>query len=40
LDYEDFVKAALLIKEKTHLSESGLELARYIKNGMNKGRKF
>jgi len=40
LDYEDFVKVALLIKEKTHLTEEGLEQARQIKSGINRGRKF
>jgi NADH:ubiquinone oxidoreductase subunit 6 (subunit J) len=38
LDYLDFCKAAALVNDKTHLTDSGLELIREIKSGMNKGR--
>lgn len=37
-DLEDFCKAAELIKNKAHLTESGLEQLRQIKIGMNTGR--
>jgi hypothetical protein len=37
-DFEDFCKGAELIKNKAHLTESGLEQLRKIKIGMNTGR--
>ena len=39
LDFADFCKASKLIKDKAHLTESGLEDIRLIKAGMNRGRK-
>jgi hypothetical protein len=39
LDYQDFCKIAVLMKEKKHLTVSGLEEVRLIKAGMNRGRK-
>lgn len=39
LDFVDFCKASKLIKDKAHLTESGLENIRLIKAGMNRGRK-
>ena len=39
LDFADFCKASKLIKDKAHLTESGLENIRLIKAGMNRGRK-
>ena len=38
-DFRDFCKASKLIKDKAHLTESGLENIRLIKAGMNRGRK-
>lgn len=38
LDYLDFLKIALLIKEKAHLTPEGLEEVRKIKAGMNSSR--
>lgn len=40
LDFSDFCKASKLIKDKAHLTESGLEDIRIIKAGMNRGRKI
>ena len=37
-DFEDFCKGAELIKNKVHLTETGLEQLRQIKSGMNTGR--
>lgn len=37
-DFIDFSKASKLIKYKLHLTESGLNEIRLIKNGMNKKR--
>jgi hypothetical protein len=41
LDYQDWCKAAELIKNKAHLTEEGLMLLKIhkIKVGMNRGRK-
>jgi LAGLIDADG endonuclease len=39
LDFEDFKKVALLMKNKIHLTSEGLEEIKKIKSGMNKGRK-
>ena len=39
LDFSDFSKASKLIKDKSHLTQSGLENIRLIKAGMNRGRK-
>ena len=39
LDFSDFCKASKLIKDKAHLTESGLEDIRLIKAGMNRGRR-
>lgn len=39
LDFSDFCKASKLIKDKAHLTDSGLEQIRLIKAGMNRGRK-
>jgi hypothetical protein len=38
LDYKDFYKVCLLIKEKGHLTPKGLEEIRKIKAGMNSSR--
>jgi len=38
LDFEDFKKAAELMKNKEHLTELGLEQIRLIQMGMNRGR--
>ena len=38
LDFEDFCKAALAIKNKEHLTVEGLEFIKKIKSGMNTGR--
>ena len=40
LDFEDFCRAAELMKQKKHLTPEGLEQIRKIKAGMNRGRKF
>jgi hypothetical protein len=37
-DFEDWCKTAELIKNKAHLTPSGLEEIRKIKTGMNRGR--
>ena len=39
-DFEDFCKAAELIKTKAHLTEEGLDKVIKIKKGMNTGRKW
>lgn len=38
LNYDDFVKVAILIKDKRHLIREGLEQIRKIKAGTNQGR--
>ncbi len=38
-DFSDFKRVALLIKNKAHLTEEGLDKIRKIKLGMNKARK-
>ena len=38
MDFLDWCKIAILIKNKLHLTPEGLELIRKIKDGMNKGR--
>jgi hypothetical protein len=38
-DYLDFVKVIKLMKNKSHLTEQGLNQIRLIKAGMNRGRK-
>lgn len=38
LDFADFCKASVLIKNKAHLTDLGLEEIRKIKDGMNRGR--
>lgn len=38
LDFADFCKVVELMKNKAHLTQSGLEEIRLIKAGMNKGR--
>lgn len=38
LDLADFNKLVILMKDKGHLTESGLEELRLIKAGMNSGR--
>ena len=38
LDFEDFMKAAELMKTKEHLTENGLAKIKEIKLRMNKGR--
>lgn len=40
LDYQDFVKVAELMQNKTHLTQDGLDQVKKIKNGMNKNRKI
>lgn len=37
-DYTDFKKVAMIMKDKGHLTEEGLEQIRLIKSGMNWGR--
>jgi hypothetical protein len=37
-DFEDWCKVAELIKNKAHLTPSGLEEIQKIKTGMNRGR--
>ena len=39
LDFKDFCKASELIKNKAHLTDSGLNQINKIKAGMNRGRK-
>ena len=39
-DFEDFCKAAELMRNKAHLTEEGLSKIREIKSGMNTGRKW
>ena len=39
LDYEDFCKVALAIKNKEHLTIEGLDFIKKIKSGMNSSRK-
>lgn len=38
LDFKDFCRVAELMKQKKHLTQSGLEQIRKIKEGMNTGR--
>lgn len=38
--YEDFKKAALLIKNKQHLTREGLDQIKKIKESRNKNRKY
>jgi LAGLIDADG endonuclease len=38
LDHRDFLKVALLMKEKAHLTEEGMSKICQIKSGMNRGR--
>lgn len=38
LDFADFCKAALIVKEGRHTVKEGLDEIRKIKSGMNKGR--
>lgn len=38
LDYADFCRVAILMKDKAHLTEEGLEQILKIKVGMNRGR--
>jgi len=38
LDYADFKRVAELVKNKAHLTASGLEEIKQIKSGMNRGR--
>lgn len=40
LDFADWCRAALIIKEGRHLTEEGLEEIREIKAGINKGREL
>jgi hypothetical protein len=40
LDYLDFKKIALLIENKSHLTEIGLKSIRELKSKMNNNRKF
>ena len=37
-DFEDFYRASLIIKNKEHLVEEGLEKLKKLKNGMNRSR--
>jgi hypothetical protein len=37
-DFEDWVKAADIIRSKAHLTKEGLEQIRVIKDGMNRSR--
>lgn len=39
-NYEDFKKAALLIKNKKHLTREGLDEIKKIKGSMNKNREY
>jgi hypothetical protein len=38
LDFKDFCRVVELMKQKKHLTQSGLEQIRKIKEGMNTGR--
>lgn len=38
LDFQDWLKAAEIIKNKAHLTDQGIEEIKKIKTGMNKGR--
>ena len=38
-EFADFFKAALLIKDKAHLTKEGLQRIISIKSGMNRSRK-
>jgi len=40
LNFQDFNQAALLIKDKKHLTDIGKEKIKLLKSGMNTGRKF
>jgi len=39
-DYEDFIRVAMLLQDKQHLSEAGLSKIKSIKSNMNLNRKF
>lgn len=39
-DYMDFRKVAMLLEDKQHLSEEGLDKINFIKSNMNQGRKL
>jgi hypothetical protein len=38
LDFQDWCKAAEIVKKKGHLTTEGLEQLHKIKTGMNRGR--
>jgi hypothetical protein len=38
LDYADFCRVVTLMKDKAHLTVSGLEQIRLVKSNMNRGR--
>jgi hypothetical protein len=40
LDFNDFCKITLLMKNKSHLTSDGLKQIRLIKSGMNTGREY
>ena len=37
-DFEDFTKVALLMQDKAHLTEEGIEKIKIIKSNMNSNR--
>ena len=39
-DYKDFIRIAMLLQDKQHLSEAGLSKINSIKSNMNSNRKF
>jgi hypothetical protein len=39
-DFLDFAKAAKIVEDKAHLTSTGLERIKKIKEGMNSKRKF
>lgn len=40
LDFLDFCRVALLMKDKVHLTEEGLHQIQKIKSGMNSNREY
>jgi len=40
LNFQDFYQAALLIKNKEHLTDIGIEKIKFLKSNMNTGRKY
>jgi hypothetical protein len=40
IDYINFCKIALLMKEKSHITEEGLNFIRNLKSNMNRNRRL